>query len=82
MPEGNGSGPRKGGLEPLRADTVEQSQLPARREGCSALSLSDGWPSHFVSWHLGRTKDRLPQEETQEGAACVGAKRGSHWEIK
>lgn len=38
MPEGNGSVPRKGGLEPLRADTVEQSHFPAWREGFSELS--------------------------------------------
>lgn len=71
-PEGNGNRPRKGGLEPSRADTVQHFQLAAG--GNAALSShSDGWPSHFVRWHLGRTKGPLFFKGNIGGMGFVGA---------
>lgn len=54
-------------------EQIQYNSFSCQPGGNAPLSsLSDDWPSHFVSWHLGRTKDRLPQEELQRGQHVLG----------
>lgn len=75
MPGGNGNRPREGGLEPLRADTVEQLLLLAWRKWLLwALSLISGIHILLAGTWVWQKIDSLKRK--CRGTACVGAKKG------